>query len=346
MARIRSRRRRAGNVGRSLFILFAVLATGTIGYTLIEHDVSFFDALYMTVITISTVGFGEIEGITAASRPLTTFIIVSGIGLLSYVLFIISQAVVEGQFQKYLGRRSLDKHISKLKNHVILCGYGRVGEVIAQELRRYGKDFVVVEQIPEKAETFELNGYLFVIGDATADEVLLEAQVDRASSLIAATYPDAQNVFITLTARELNPSLRIISRAYTDEAEKRLLRAGADQVIYPDRMGGMRMVFSLLRPGFMNFLDVLGSSYEQGHVEVDELTVGEECPFRGRTLREAQFRQQFDLIVLAVRKSDGALRFNPGADTQIDKGDTLIAIGKREDLDAFGRRVKALEKMS
>jgi len=336
------RRGRVKLIGALLFLLL-ILSVGTLGYRLLEPQVNWFQAFYMTVITISTVGFGEIPGLGLLGRAFTVALIICGIGLVSYVFFAISQTVVEGEIMSYFGRRKLDKRIAALKDHVVLCGFGRVGEIVAAELRKFGRPFIVVEQDPEQEEALERRKFIYVIGDAAKDDVLKQAGIERARALIACTHPDAQNIYITLTARELNSKLKILSRAYEEDAEKRLFRAGADRVIYPDRIGGMRIALSLLKPALMSFMEVLAESYEDGEIEVDEFTIGERCSIIGRSLIEAQFRQSFNLIVIAIRRADGAMQFNPGRDAVIEVGDTLIAIGMRGDLKEFAHRIDAQE---
>ena len=327
----------------ALLYLAIVLVMGTFGYHFIERNISFFDAFYMTVITISTVGFGELRGLTAASKPLTILLIFLGIGLISFTFYTVAQAIVEGELRRILGRRKLDKRIKALHDHVIICGYGRVGEMTAKMMRNYGKKYVVIESNHERLKDLEQSGHLFIIGDATDDEVLEQAGVKRAKGLISATYPDPQNVFIVLTASELNPGLRIHSRAYEDVAKKRLERAGAEKVIFPDHIGGFRLAMSFIRPSFINFIDVLARSYEEGEISVDEVTVGKNCAYNGKTLMDANLRQKYNLIILAIGMNDGTMHFNPGRDTVIREGETLLVIGTRGDLNAFANEFDAME---
>lgn len=331
------------NILRAIALLALILLLGTLGYKSLDPGISWFEGLYMTVITISTVGYGEVWGLTEEARIFTVFLILAGIGLVSYVLFAVSQAVVEGQLQHFLGRRKVDKIIAKLNGHVILCGFGKIGEIVAEQLKKHGKQFVVIEKDTANTDRFEQEKYLYIIGDATEDSTLKRAGIERASSLIAATSPDANNIYLTLTARELCPEITILSRAFEKSAEKRLIRAGANKVIYPDRMGGMRLAFSLLRPAMISFLDVLAQSFEEGEVELEELTVGERCSIIGKSLKEAQIRPNFNLIVLAVKRADGTMNFNPGGETVIEAGDSLMTIGMRSDLAAFARRMDAQE---
>jgi voltage-gated potassium channel len=327
----------------AVIYLLVILLVGTVGYNLLEPEIGYFDAFYMTVITISTVGFSEITGLTPASRPLTIVLIFMGIGLISFIFVAGVQLIIEGEIRRILGRRKLDKRIAALSDHIIICGFGQVGEVVANQMRRYGKKYVVVEKDSEKREALERLGHLYIIGDATQDAVLEQAGVTSAAGLLAVTHPDPNNVFIVLTAKELNPDIAIHSRAYEDEAEKRLVRAGADRVIYPDRIGGFRMAMSFIRPGFVNFIDVLARDYEQGEISVDEVTVGGNCRLIGKNLMDANLRQKYNLIVIAVGRTDGTVNFNPGRDTVIHEGDTLIVIGPSLDLRAFGKEFDALE---
>jgi voltage-gated potassium channel len=202
---------------------------------------------------------------------------------------------------------------------------------------------VIIDKDPDAQDRLERSKHLFIMGDATEDEILRQAGIESASALIAATSPDANNIYLTLTARELNPKIKILSRAFEKKAEKRLLQAGANKIIYPDRMGGMRLAFSLLRPAMIGFLDVLSRSFDEGEIELEELTIGERCSLKGRSLKDAKIRPSFNLIVLAVRKPDGSTIFNPGGDTVLEAGDALLTIGMRSDLTAFAKKMDALE---
>lgn len=331
--------RRARKLIFAVLLLGIILAVGTAGYIFLNRSITVFEAFYMSVITISTVGFAELENLSQASRPLTLVLIFSGIGLISYVLFAISQFVVEGEIRKILGRRKLDKKIALLKGHVIICGYGKIGAVIASFMKSYNQPCVIVEIDEELQATLVEDSHLHVLGDATLDEILEKAGIKSASKLIAATNSDSQNVFIVLTARELNPNLVIHSRAYVEEAEKRLIRAGADKVIFPDLIGGFRIAMGLMRPTFTNFVDVVSRSYEEGQIAVDELHVSGACSLINHSLADTKIRQDYNLIILAIRNQDGAFHFNPGKDTVIKNGDTLIAIGLRRDLNAFADNI-------
>ena len=323
----------------AILILVVILILGSVGYSLIEKDVDLFSGFYMSVITVTTVGFSEIEGITKASRPLTIILIFLGFGLISYVLLATAQFVVSGEIVKLFGRHKLDKRLNKLKDHVIICGFGRIGAVLAQFMDEYGQPFVIVEKDEALVPEFEEAGHLYVIGDATQDATLEKAGITNASKLVAATNLDSQNVFIVLTARELNPHLVIHSRAYAEEAEKRLLRAGANEVVFPDTIGGYRMAMGMMRPTFTNFIEVVSRPYSEGHIAVDELPLSKNCALIGKALKDTSIRQDYNLIILAIRSGDGNFRFNPDKDTVIEENDTLIAIGMRKDLSEFSKKM-------
>lgn len=324
----------------ALLLLVCILTIGTLGYHFLDDDVKYFDAFYMTVITITTVGFGELNNLNPGTRPFTVFLIFTGFGLFSYVLVALSQLVVEGELQRMMGRRKLTREIASLDNHIVICGYGRIGEIIAYYYKEWDYPFVVVENDEKRIDAIKEAGHLYVYGDATSDDILLQAGIKRAGRLIAATNSDAQNVFIVLTAREMNEGLIIHSRAYAEEAEKRLRRAGADNVLFPDTIGGYRMAVGLIRPTFMNFMDVVTRSYQEGEISIDEMRVEESCTLINKTLMEARIRQHYNLIIIAIKRIGGEFRFNPDKDTLIKDGDILLAIGLRKDLKAFEQNMK------
>jgi voltage-gated potassium channel len=326
---------RYGHLFTALIMMCIIMAGGTFGYHYIEKEMDLFDSFYMTVITVTTVGFGEIDGISEHSRPLTIILIFSGFGLISYSLFAISQMVIEGEIQRMLGRRKLDKKVASLKNHVIICGYGRIGQVIADFMKQYKEPYVVVDINGECEQQIRDAGHLVVIGDATTDAVLEKAGIGKASKLVATTHLDAQNVFIVLTAREMNNKLVIHSRVNNEETESRLIRAGADKVIFPDKIGGYRMAMGMVRPNFTHFMDVISRSYEEGEVALDEVEISEGSKMDGVTLMESKIRQDYNLIVIAIRDEQESFHFNPDKDTTIKAGDTVIALGLRRDLSKF-----------
>lgn len=314
----------------SLIMLIAIITLGTVGYTTIEK-MTVFDSFYMTLITISTVGFSEITPLSQSGRILTVIIIVSGISLLTYTLSQIATVFIEGELVKLLGRRKLGKQISDLKDHFIVCGFGRIGEVLSKELADENIPFVVVERQGEKTELLEKMQYLYLAGDATDDDILLQAGLMRAKGLATAVSTDADNVFITLSAKGLNPDIFVLSRAADLQNESKLLRAGASRVVCPYNMGGARMAQILKKPTVVDFLDTAMMSGELG-LKLEEAVVQSSSMLVGKTLIASNLRRDFGVIIVAIKKSSGEMVFNPGPQAIIDADDVIVTIGKQEDM--------------
>jgi voltage-gated potassium channel len=319
--------RSAKQLGIALVLLMMSIAIGTTGYVVIEGW-SFGDAIYMTIISITTTGFGEVRELTPAGRAVTVFVIVSGIASLAFVAGRAVQLAVE----RYLARRGkMDRQIQRMKNHVILCGYGRMGRHIAADLAEAGVPFVVLESNPELAATLDENRFLYIIEDASSDRVLVEAGADRARGLIAVLSSDAENVYTTLTARAINPAMTIVARALADESEPKLKTAGADRVIKPYEMVGRRIAQLVIRPAMVEFVESIARS-QSGEITMEEITVTETSALVGKALRDTDIRSRLNVIVVAVRRGDDELIYNPGPDTSFEIGDTLVAIGRRQDV--------------
>ncbi len=314
----------------SLLLLLSIILFGTFSYSLIEK-MSLFDSFYMTLITISTVGFSEIIPLTQSGRLITVIIIVSGISLLTYTLSQVAQVFIEGELRKLLGRRKLEKQIADLNNHYIVCGFGRIGAVICKELTDSDLDFIVIEQDEKKREELELSHFLYLAGDATREEVLLQAGLDRAKGVVTAVSSDADNVFITLTAKGLRPDVFILSRAADLKNEKKLMRAGASRVVCPYNMGGSRMAQILKTPTVVDFLDTAMMSGNLG-LKLEEVIVHPTSHLVGKTIVESRLRQNFGVIIVAIKKIDGEMHFNPGADAVLGAGEVVVVIGKQHDL--------------
>lgn len=309
----------------------AIVVIGTIGYEVIEGW-SFLDAIYMTITTITTVGFREVHPLSDAGRIFTIVLIIFGVGGALYVLTNIMGYILEGQFGITMGRRRMKNRIARLKNHYILCGYGRVGEEIAQAFSGEGVPFVVIDNDEQHVVKAEKEGYLCIFGNATSDEVLKEAGIERAHGLVAAVGSDADNTFITLSARELRPDLFIEARSSDHESEGKLRRAGANRVISPHAIGGRRMAMLALRPAVVDFIDTV--TYGHGReMELENLDVGGGSPLVGRTM--AQARSHDGITVLAMRKKNGKLLANPPGEEIIEDGDRLIVIGTKERMSAL-----------
>jgi len=318
--------------------LLATFGIGTLGYMVVEGW-SLFDGLYMTVITLTTVGYGEVRPLSQPGRTFTILLIFLGVGFMFYVATAIAQAVVEGQLQDVFGRRRLEKKIRNLKDHFIICGFGRIGEIIARELSQANIPIVVVDNRPQHTPFLERSGYLHVIGNATQEEVLLAAGIEQARGLISVVSSDADNVYIVLTARSMKPDLNIVARAGETGSQQKLRRAGANVVISPYELGGQRMAQTILRPTVVDFMDVaFGEAID---LSLEEIPVGSSGDIIGQPLKESGLRQRLDLIIVAIKRLDGSMLFNPQSDTRILQGDTLIALGSKANLDKLMRILAA-----
>ena len=316
--------------------LVALLVGGSLGFVWLEGW-NFFDALYMTVTTLTTVGYGEVHPLDRIGRIYNMVLILAGMGVMLYIVGSLARVVIEGELQAVLGKRKLIKHIKSLKDHYIICGFGRIGEIIARQLKGRGLSLVVVDKNPENIPRLEELGYDFITGDATRDEVLLEAGIERAKGLVAVVASDADNVYIVLTARSLNPQLFIVARGEEPGAEQKLLRAGADKVESPYHMGGQKMAHTILHPTVVTFMEL--AMKEGVEWSMEEIAVGQTSPLLGVPLKDSGIRQKLDLILVAIKRADGDMLFNPSHETPILAGDTLIALGLRKNLDALEEMV-------
>ena len=309
--------------------LVIIVSIGVIGYEIIEGW-SFIDALYMTVITLSTVGYGEVHHLSTAGRIFSIVLIISGVGAMLYTLTTIVQYILEGGFGDILGRRRMKEKIANLKRHVILCGYGKVGHEVARVFESEGTPFIIVEMDQETVSKAVENGYLCIQGNATSDDVLKEAGIERARALVAALGSDADNLYITLSAKEIRPDLFIVARASTEESEPKLLRAGADRIMSPYRIGGRHMAMLTLRPLVVDFVDTTMLSRGRELV-LENIKVSSGSPVEGKTVKEGS-QCCGGAAILAVRKKDGRLLTNPTQDTLLDLEDELVIIGTRNQL--------------
>jgi voltage-gated potassium channel len=310
-----------------IVILFVV---GTVGYMVVE-GASFLDGLYMTVITLASVGYREVVPLSAQGKIFTIGLITLGVGTVSFTIFTIGGIVVEGQVRKILGRRHLERQIKALNNHYIVCGFGRMGRVLVQQLAREEVPFVVIENNEEKLKLVAATDHLHVVGDATTEDVLEAANIRKARGLVTTVASDADNLFITLSARGLNPEMFIMARAFDERSEGKLLRAGANRVVDPYRIGGMRLAHAILRPAVVEFME-FATHRAHLELEMEELRVMEGSQLSGVSLKDSQIRTRFGLMIIAVKRIDGSMLFNPPSDTVMDEGDVLIAIGKPDDL--------------
>jgi voltage-gated potassium channel len=307
-----------------------VLAMGTAGFILIAGYPPF-DAFYMTLTTIATVGYREIHELNTAGRIFNSFVIIFGVSTMFFGIGLMTQTIVELEFSEFFGKRRTKRMIEKLEKHYIVCGYGRVGRSAAAELQRAGVPLVVVDRNPERVERAGRAGLLAVAADSTHDQTLVEVGVSRAAGLIAALATDADNLFLILSAKGLNPSLKVAARAGEEEAEQKLRRAGADTVFAPYTNAGQQLALALVRPHVVQFLGLATQSLGLD-VGLEQLRVAEESEFANKSLRQVQLRRDLGIIVLAIRRAGGAMLFNPPADAVLGGGDYLVVMGERESL--------------
>lgn len=308
-------------------LLIIIVLIGTILYEIIE-GYSFIDAFYMTIITISTTGFKEVKPLSDLGRLLTIFLILSGVITIAYTGGRAAQLIIETQIFR---RRRMSKQLDQLKNHYIVCGFGRMGHEVCESLSKNNVPFLVIEKEQDKIEELIEKNILFINGDASNDDILEQAGIKRAKGLAAVVRSDAENVFITLSAKELNKDLYIVSRAIDDAAEFKLKRAGAHRVIKPYELGGKRLVQLLLRPGVIDFIEGVAMGGEVD-INLEEVSIRKNCELVGKTLAESPLRKDLNIMVVGISKVDGKFIYNPRSNEIIEIGDKLIAIGEKDSL--------------
>lgn len=311
-------------------LIVFMLLFGTVGLTLIEHYPPF-DAFYMTLITITTVGYEEVHKLSYRGRIFNSVLIVLGVTTMFFAIGAMTQTLIELELGEFFNKRRNKRMIDNLKNHFIICGFGRVGRNAAFQLQRSGAPFVVVDLDPERVERAMRAGMLAVIADSTRDETLRDVRVAEARGLVAALATDADNLFVILSAKTLNPKLYVATRAAEEEAEQKMRRAGADAVFAPYTIAGFRLAQAMLRPHVFQFFD-LATANVGLDVGVEQVRVEESSEFVSRTLQQMQIRRDIGVIVLAIRKGDGNMLFNPPAETEIHGGDHLIVMGEQANL--------------
>ena len=314
-------------------VALAIFMIGTLGYMIIEGW-GVLDSAYMTAITLSTVGFLEVHDQSDAGRIFTILLIFTGVGYFLYLGGVIIGSVVEGEIKTLLGRQRLDNKIKKLKDHYIVCGYGRIGRVLCNFIKEDTPDIVVIEKSEKLVEALEKDKMHYLTGDASDEEILEKAGIGRAKALVAVLATDTANVFLVLTARQLNPDIYIMARASSPEVRKKLLVAGASRVESPYDTGAVSMGMKLLRPTVSSFLDA-AVSRESDAIQIEETWVPKHSPYIGKALKDSGIRQDFNLIIIAIKNASEVMDFAPHFETLIREGDTLILMGKTEDLRAF-----------
>jgi voltage-gated potassium channel len=315
--------------------LISIFMIGTLGFHFSEGW-SLTDSLYTTVITLSTVGYGDFYPETTAGRLFTVILVIFGVGTMLYTIGLLTETMVDARFRSLMGRGKLEKMIKKLNRHYIICGCGRIGYLICKELSQEKIDFVVIDHNPEIIQKIEEEGFIYYKGDATQDKILIAAGIKRARGIVCALPSDAQNLYVILTAKELNPDIYILSRSEEIESEHRLLRAGADRVISPYVLGGMRMAMAISRPAMLDFIEIT-TRRQSLELRMEEIDIGESSPVIEKSLEESEIRQRYGLIIVAVKKDSGQMMFNPMASYVISKGDKLIALGEDKNVSLFAQ---------
>ena len=319
-----------------LALLAASLLIGQMGFTMIEGYRPI-EAFYMTVITLSTVGFTEVKPLSDAGRIFTSFYIIINLGIFAYAISILTAFIVEGEFRETFRKYITSRRVQKLDHHIVVCGFGRNGLRTCEELLKSNRSFVVIEQNAQLIKNFpDSSNFQYIIGDATADDTLLAAGIERAEALITTLPKDTDNVFIALTARELSPKINIISRASEESSEKKLLRAGANQVVMPDAIGGVHMARLITKPDVIEFLNILSGVGHDEYIKLEDVTFAELKPqYQRQTLRELNIRQHTGATVIGFRHLTTDFTFNPPGDLKFTEGDTMIIIGTDTNIERF-----------
>ncbi len=321
----------------SLIVVAVVVLTGTLGYTMIEGWDPF-DSLYMTIITLTTIGYGEVHVLDRAGRIFTVVLIIFGVSTVAFAVRNAAKLMLEGELGAIFGRKKLDKKIKELKDHYIVCGFGRMGRLICREFMRKPVPFVVIERDAAVFQEEDWEKYLIIVGDADKDETLTKAGIGRAKGLITVVSTDADNLYIVLTARGLNPDLYIVARSGEEGSDKKLKRAGASKVISPYLIGADRMAQAVLRPNVVDFIEFATQS-ENIDLKMEEVTINKGSALGGMALKQSGIRQDLGIIIVAIKRVDGTMDFNPSPVSIINEGDCLIALGQPD-------RLKALDELT
>lgn len=320
-----------------ILIPTALMIGGTAGYYFLDDRFSLLDALYMTVITLTTVGYEEVYPLTPSGRLLTIVLLLVGVLTFMYAVTELIRTVIGGEVRQLLGKRRMEHNLTKMKDHLIICGYGRMGRQVCREFAQQGLPFVVIDRRAELLHDFNLAHGIALEGDATSDAMLRHAGVERARALVTVAASDADNLFITLSARLLNDKLFIVARAEGEQAEQKLRRAGASRVVTPYAIGGIKVAMAVLRPAVVDFIE-FATATEHVDLQIEQALIQPGSALAGITLHASGLRQDLGVIVVAIKDAQGKLAANPPGYAVMTAGDTLIALGARQNLD----RVKML----
>ena len=333
MTPVSLKRLRAG-----LLILGVIFVAAVLGYWLL-FDWNLLEAVYMVVITLSTVGYKEVRDLGPQEQVFTIFVVLFGVSTALYIVGGLLQMMFEGEINRAVGLRRVSREIKHLSGHVVICGFGRMGEVLAKELQRQQKRLVIVENDPDRIREAAALNYLALTDDSTEEDALMKAGVERADTLVTTLRRDADNVFITLTARNLNPDLMIIARAEFQTTEKKLIQAGANRVVLPAATGAMRMAAMITRPAVVELIEVVAGRHI-AEVEVNEVTIPKDSPLIGVSIRESETRSRHGLLIVAFRPPGGTLQFNPGGEVVFEAGAGVVVLGRSEEVDRFRKEYR------
>jgi len=315
-------------------LILLVILISTLGFRIIEGW-SFLDCLYMTIITIFTVGFGEVKELSPQGQIFTIFVILSGVGTAIYAFTKLADALYEGGIRKFLWRKRMERKLQNLKDHYIICGHGRMGRVVRERLEEEKTPFIIIDNREEKLEELkESKTCLFIEGDATSEEVLIQAGIKKAKGLAALLPDDADNLYLVLTVRLINPSIFILSKAIDEEGERKILQIGANRVVSPYKLTGLKIAQGLMRPTLVDFFDLIIRRKEIA-LSIEEFIVKKESPISNRSLNECGIRKKANVIVVALKKPGEELVFNPPPDLKIGTGDTLLVLGDNKAIGLF-----------
>jgi voltage-gated potassium channel len=320
----------------SLAILAGILALGTIGYMIFAGGGAA-DALYMTVITLSTIGFREVHEMDTAGRIFTIILILGGVGTAAYVFKTAIEIILEGEIREILGRKKVNEKIRRLKGHHIICGYGRMGKHICSEFASADFPFVVIENDPEVVADIQEKEYMVIQGNATHDDVMASAGLYDAKGLISVLSSDAENLFVVLSARDMNSKLKIITRASEEGSEKKFRRAGADLVVSPYVIGAVKIAQSIFRPHISSFVDTATSRDADIGFRLDAIKIAEDSGYNGVEIRHSRIREELGVLIVAIKKGEGRIITNQHPETVLKSGDRLICVGKPEQLEELAR---------
>jgi len=323
----------------AIVLLISVIAGGTVGYVLIEGW-TVWDAFYMTVITVTTVGYKEVHNLSRSGQAFTVLLLFGGVGTVLYTFTFLATAVVEGGLPKRLQRRRLAHMLDTIRDHFIVCGYGRIGAIVADQFHRQSVPFVIVERDPARARVALNVGMLVVEADATREDVLKQAGIDRARGLIAAVGTDAENVYTVLSARVLNPNLFIVGRAESEDSVRKLERAGANRVISPYQIGALQMAQTAIRPAVVDFVEI-ATNADNLALSMEQVTIQPGSALASRSILEANLRQRFGVIIVGIQREDNRMEFNPEPETAIRPGDKLVVLGRPQSLKELEKEASA-----